>query len=101
MDTLEKHENESLTTIEERIYTLRGQQVMIDKDLALLYGVETRRINEQVKRNIERFPDDFMFQLTPEEYSSLSPAELKSQIATSSWGGTRKFPFAEHFIYKT
>ena len=94
MDTPEKHENESLTTIEERIFTLRGQQVMIDKDLALLYGVETRRINEQVKRNIERFPDDFMFQLTPEEYSSLSPAELKSQIATSSWGGTRKLPFA-------
>lgn len=101
MDTLKKHENESLTTIEERIFTLRGQQVMIDKDLALLYGVETRRINEQVKRNIERFPDDFMFQLTPEEHSSLSPAELKSQIATSSWGGTRKLPFAEHFIYKT
>ena len=94
MDTLEKYEHESLTTIEERIFTLRGQQVMIDKDLALLYGVETRRINEQVKRNIERFPDDFMFQLTPEEYSSLSPAELKSQIATSSWGGTRKRPYA-------
>ena len=55
------------TKIEERIFTIRGKQVMIDKDLALLYGVETKRLNEQVKRNIERFPEDFMFQLTMEE----------------------------------
>ena len=61
--------------IEERIFTIRGMQVMIDKDLALLYGVETKRLNEQVKRNIERFPEDFMFQLTMEEC-------LRSQIAT-------------------
>ena len=61
--------------IEERIFTIRGKQVMIDKDLALLYGVETKRLNEQVKRNIERFPEDFMFQLTMEEC-------LRSQIAT-------------------
>ena len=61
--------------IEERIFSIRGKQVMIDKDLALLYGVETKRLNEQVKRNIERFPEDFMFQLTPEEC-------LRSQIAT-------------------
>ena len=61
--------------IEERIFTIRGKQVMIDKDLALLYGVETKRLNEQVKRNIERFPEDFMFQLTMEECS-------RSQIAT-------------------
>ena len=61
--------------IEERIFTIREKQVMIDKDLALLYGVETKRLNEQVKRNIERFPEDFMFQLTHEEC-------LRSQFAT-------------------
>ena len=58
---------EGKTQIEERIFNIRGKQVMIDKDLALLYGVETKRLNEQVKRNIERFPEDFMFQLTLEE----------------------------------
>lgn len=58
---------------------IRGQQVMLDSDLAFLYGVETRRLNEQVKRNIERFPDDFMFQLTKEEFDF-----LKSQIAMSN-----------------
>ena len=52
------------TKIEERIFTVRGKQVMIDKDLALLYGVETKRLNEQVKRNIERFPEDFIFQFS-------------------------------------
>lgn len=62
---------------------------MLESDLADLYGVETRRLNEQVKRNIDRFPEDFMFQLTPEEFKN-----LKSQIATSSWGGRRKPPFA-------
>ena len=62
---------------------------MIDRDLAELYGVETRRLNEQVKRNIERFPEDFMFQLTSNEFDN-----LKSQIATSSWGGVRKMPYA-------
>lgn len=62
---------------------------MLDKDLAGLYGVEVKRLNEAVKRNIERFPDDFMFQLKQEEWEI-----LKSQFATSSWGGTRKLPFA-------
>lgn len=62
---------------------------MIDKDLAELYQVETRRLNEAVKRNIKRFPSDFMFQLTREEFEI-----LKSQFAISSWGGTRKLPFA-------
>ena len=61
---------------------------MLDAYLAELYGVETRRLNEQVRRNIERFPADFMFQLTAEEF-----ANLKSQFATSSWGGRRKLPF--------
>ena len=59
------HQNEvGKTQIEERIFNIRGRQVMIDRDLALLYGVETKRLNEQVKRNIERFPEDFMFQFT-------------------------------------
>ena len=65
------------TKIEERIFTIRGKQVMIDKDLALLYGVETKRLNEQVKRNIERFPKDFMFQLTMEECLRSQSATLK------------------------
>lgn len=70
MSTLQ--ENPAIT---EKIYQIRGVSVMIDKDLALLYGVEVKRLNEQVKRNIERFPEDFMFQLTPEECS-------RSQFAT-------------------
>jgi hypothetical protein len=74
---------------------IRGEKVILDSDLAELYGVETRRLNEQVRRNIEKFPKDFMFQLTKEEFEY-----LKSQIATSSsgWGGRRKLPlvFTEH-----
>ena len=62
---------------------------MLDSDLAALYCVETRSLNQTVKRNIERFPDDFMFQLTTEEMNN-----LKSHFVTSSWGGTRKLPFA-------
>lgn len=89
MEILEKK-----TSIEERIFSIRGKQVMIDKDLALLYGVETKRLNEQVKRNIERFPEDFMFQLTHEECKNSFLENLKSQIATSNWGGTRKRPYA-------
>ncbi|MBR5689458.1 MAG: ORF6N domain-containing protein [Prevotella sp.] len=78
-----------LDNIRNKIYEVRGQKVMLDRDLAALYGVETRRLNEQVKRNIERFPEDFMFQLTKGEWEI-----LKSQIATSSWGGIRKPPYA-------
>ena len=78
-----------IQTIQNKIYEVRGQRVMLDFDLAAMYGVETRRLNEQVKRNIERFPEDFMFQLTKGEYEI-----LKSQFATSSWGGTRKSPYA-------
>lgn len=77
------------------ILFIRGEKVILDYDLARLYGVETKRLNEQVRRNIEKFPDDFMFQMTPEEFNN-----LKSQIATSSsgWGGRRKPPlvFTEH-----
>ena len=79
--------------IETRILTIRGQKVMLDADLAELYGVETGALNRAVKRNSERFPEDFMFQLTAGEF-----ANLKSQFATSSWGGRRKLPyvFTEH-----
>ena len=78
-----------------RIYVIRGQQVMLDKDLAELYGVQTRDLNKAVKRNIERFPEDFMFQLTKEETGN-----LMFQFGTSSWGGTRKLPyvFTEHGV---
>ena len=65
--------------IEKMILTIRGVQVMIDRDLAMLYGVTTSRLNEQVKRNIKRFPDDFMFQLAKEEFEI-----WKSQFATSN-----------------
>ena len=65
--------------IESLIITSRGKQVILDRDLARLYGVETRRLNEQVRRNIERFPEDFMFKLTKEEFDN-----LRSQIATSN-----------------
>jgi hypothetical protein len=77
-------------TIQDKIYTIRGIQVMVDRDLALLYGVETRRLNEQVKRNIERFPEEFMFQMTRDELEN-----WKSQIATSNKEimGLRKMPF--------
>ncbi len=84
--------DEALAT---RIFFVRGKRVMIDEELARLYNVPTRRVNEQVKRNLSRFPEDFMFQLTAGEWRN-----LKSQIATSSWGGRRKLPFAftEHGI---
>lgn len=72
-----------------RIYVVRGEKVMLDEDLAEMYKVETRRLNEQVKRNGKRFPKDFMFTLTSKEYEN-----LKSQNATSSWGGTRYLPMA-------
>ena len=75
--------------IQPMIRIIRERQVMLDSDLSALYGVETRRLNEQVKRNMERFPDDFMFQLNKDELDN-----LMSQNATSSWGGTRKLPYA-------
>ena len=88
-DITEKTENGELVTnrdqlvvvdnIESLIKVIRGQQVMLDRDLATLYGVETKRLNEQVKRNIKRFPEDFMFQLTKDEC-------LRSQIATLNEG---------------
>lgn len=87
-----------LLPIESLIHVIRGQPVMLDSDLARLYGVETRRLNEQVKRNIERFPDDFLIQLTKEEtqdlMSQIATSSLKSQNVISSWGGSRKPPYA-------
>lgn len=116
-------ENEiSTLQIEKKIFVIRGVQVMIDRDIAELYGVETRRLNEQVKRNIERFPEEFMFQLNEEEFKNwksqivisnlgsdnwmsqiaTSNSNLKSQIAISSSDkmGLRKRPFAftEHGV---
>jgi len=71
-------------TIINKIYIIREKKVMIDRDIAELYGVDTRVLNQAVKRNLKRFPDDFMFQLTDEEFRN-----LRSQIVTSSWGGSR------------
>lgn len=80
-------------TVDNLILEIRGQKVILDSDLAALYEVKTMRLNEQVKRNIERFPEDFMFQLTNKEVTI-----LKSQIAISRWGGRRTLPhvFTEH-----
>ena len=73
--------------IESLIYEIRGHKVMLDRDLAKLYGVTTGNLNKAVKRNIERFPERYMFQLNSEEY-------LKFQNGISSWGGTRSLPYA-------
>ena len=127
--------NTDIEVIKHRIYEVRGMRVMLDRDLAELYGVETKRLNEAVRRNIERFPEDFMFKLNKSEWVFLrsqietlkesdmntdtenidvietnlrsqivtsrldkanneNTTHLKSQIATSSWGGTRKLPTA-------
>lgn len=95
---MKKTENEVMIleeTVLSKIYLIRGEKVMTDSDLAELYGIPTGRLNEQVKRNIERFPEDFMFQLTKSEF-----LDLKSQFATSSWGGRRTLPyvFTEHGV---
>jgi hypothetical protein len=92
MNQIQKVNEEYLIS---KIYYIRNQKVMLDEDLAELYGVETKRLNEQVKRNIIRFPGDFMFQLTENEFIN-----LKSQFATSRWGGRRKLPYAfsEHGV---
>ena len=94
-------ETENLALLSEddlrsKIHTIRGVQVMLDFDLAAIYGYETRRFNEQVKNNIDRFDDTFRFQLTDFEFKN-----LMSKISTSSWGGTRKLPYAftEEGIY--
>jgi hypothetical protein len=97
--TREENMDAMTVPIHHKIYTLRGKQIMLDEDLAELYQVETKRLNEQVKRNHERFPEDFMFQLTEKEYES-----LRSQFATleTGRGKHRKYmpyTFTENGVY--
>lgn len=95
---------DEIAVIQRKIYEIRGQKVILDRDLAALYQVETKVLNQAVKRNKERFPEDFMFQLTHQEWMKVSVnedvADLKSQIVTSNWGGVRKLPYAftEHGV---
>ena len=81
--------------IERSIYIIRGQKVILDQDLAALYGTETKNLNKAVNRNQKRFPEDFIFRLTKNEWNN-----LKFQFGTSSWGGRRKLPivFTEHGV---
>jgi hypothetical protein len=86
--------SQELQLLQSRIHSIRGEKVMLASDLAEIYGVETRALNQAVKRNPTRFPSRFMFQLTAEEVSN-----LKSQFVTSSWGGARRalpYAFTEH-----
>ncbi|HRH51193.1 MAG TPA: ORF6N domain-containing protein [Panacibacter sp.] len=96
-----------IRSIQNRIYELRGERVMLDRDLAALYEIETKSLNLAVKRNIKRFPKDFMFQLTKEEWNNLrfqietsslqtldNQNNKRSQIVTSSYGGLRYLPYA-------
>lgn len=93
-----------IAVIQRKIYEIRGQKVILDRDLAALYQVETKVLNQAVKRNLERFPEDFMFQITLKEWREIAVNEgvvdLKSQIVTSNWGGVRKMPYAftEHGV---
>lgn len=93
--------------IQQKIYEIKGKKVMFDDDLASLYEIETKRLKEAVKRNIRRFPEDFMFEVTPQERKSVIEKQkllkvsdnehvaiLRSQIATSRWGGSRYKSFA-------
>jgi hypothetical protein len=91
-----------IQTVEKAMHLVRGQRVMLDSDLAAIYGVTTKRLNEQLKRNRQRFPEDFAFQLTAEEFAALrsqiATSSLRSQNATSQKGGRRYRPwvFTEH-----
>jgi hypothetical protein len=84
-------------TIEQRIYLIRGQKVMLDHDLAELYGVQTKQLNRQVKRNILRFPPEFMFQLTPEEKKQLVP--IWHHFKTRKHAYSLPYAFTEHGIW--
>ena len=75
--------------ISSKIYLIRNQKVMLDKDLSELYVIETKQLKRQVRRNLERFPEDFMFELSQQEFDN-----LRSQFGTSSWGGSRYMPMA-------
>lgn len=87
-DKISKNSLLTVQNIDYSIYIIRGQRVILDEDLAKTYGVETRVLNQAIRRNIERFPKDFMFKLTIVEFSN-----LMSQIVTSNRGGRRKMPF--------
>ncbi|MDR1361180.1 MAG: ORF6N domain-containing protein [Rickettsiales bacterium] len=93
-----------ISKVQNLIYKIRGVQVMLDSDLAGIYEIPVKRLNESAKRNIGKFPKEFMFQLTKDEYedlkSQIATSNLKPQIATSSWGGRRKLPFvfSEHGV---
>jgi len=98
MAKVTKHPAKAVATsrpVETLIHVIRGEKVMLDRDLAALYDVPTGALNQAVRRNLDRFPEDFMFQLTKEEAQN-----LKSQSVTSSWGGRRKTPsaFTEHGV---
>jgi hypothetical protein len=93
-----------IQSIQNRIYEMRGERVMLDKDLALLYGTETKILNLSVRRNLKRFPEDFMFQITKEEYETLriqyeqteatdQPLQIQ-HVESKGWGGSRYLPYA-------
>ena len=86
-------EEMEIQIIQNKIYEIRGQRVMLDSDLAELYQVETKALKQAVRRNIERFPEDFMFEISNEEFNSLKDS-LRSQFVTSNRGGIRYMPFA-------
>jgi hypothetical protein len=88
----------SLTTIQNKIYEIRGQKVMIDADLAELYEVETKRLKEAVRRNIERFPEDFMFELTRDEYNSLRTQIASLEIGRGKYSKYLPFAFTEQGV---
>lgn len=90
---MEEKNNLPEVAISSKIYVMRGLRVMLDSDLAELYSVETKQLKRAVRRNIERFPDDFMFELSKDEVNYLENS-LKCQIGTSNKGGTRYAPFA-------
>ncbi len=89
MKDLKIDSNMEIQIIQTKIHSLRGQRVMLDFDLAKLYDVPTKALKQAVRRNIARFPEDFMFELSDAEFK-----DLRSQFVTSSWGGIRYAPFA-------
>ena len=88
---LEKYETDNIKNL---IYTIRGKQVMLDNDVAMLYHYETKKINQAVKRNIERFPEKFCFQLTEEEMENLRSQIVTSSLKNENYGGRRYLPYA-------
>jgi hypothetical protein len=91
----EMHSAPEVESITDRIVTLRGQRVMLDLDLASLYGVETRRLNQQVRRNLERFPTDFMFELSPDEWKGMR-LQIASSLHRTKTRNVAPLAFTEH-----